>query len=162
MEGFLASYIYLTLLSYWVIGSEFFSWYGLRGEAQWTVFEPHPSRWPIYFMFPCLRYSYPRSHWCVFIIAIHYAISSPPLSSSKPSGSHPPRSGLGYFDIPSSKYLHTNFRSYHEWRRWWRPIKDPIPDQLLEDWLMKSLFPPITRDVSMGGTVSEEQAISCA
>ena len=44
-------------------------------------------------MFPCLRYSYPRSHWSVFLIAVHYAISSPPLSASNPSGSQPPRSG---------------------------------------------------------------------
>ena len=37
-----------------------------------------------------------------------------------------------------------------------------IPDQLLSDWFTKSLLPPITRDVAMGGVVTEEQAISQA
>ena len=50
----------------------------------------------------------------------------------------------------------------HEWRRWRRLIKVPISDQLLADWFTKSLLPPITRDVRMGGVVTEEQAISCA
>ena len=49
----------------------------------------------------------------------------------------------------------------HEWRRWRRLIKAPIPDQLLADWFTKSLLPPITRDVAMGGVVTEEHAISC-
>ena len=41
-------------------------------------------------------------------------------------------------------------------------IKAQISDQHLTDWFTKSLFPPIARDVSMGGVVTEEQAISCA
>ena len=48
----------------------------------------------------------------------------------------------------------------HEWRRKRRLIKTPILDQLLVDWFTKSLFPPIARDVAMGGDVSEEQSIS--
>ena len=48
----------------------------------------------------------------------------------------------------------------HEWRRRRRLIKAHIPDQLIADWFMKSLLPPIARDVAMGGTVTEEQAIS--
>ena len=43
----------------------------------------------------------------------------------------------------------------HEWRRQGRLIKAPIPDQLLADWFTKSLLPPITRDVAMGGAVTE-------
>ena len=39
----------------------------------------------------------------------------------------------------------------HEWRRRRRLIKAPIPDQILADWFMKSLLPPIARDVAMGG-----------
>ena len=39
-------------------------------------------------------------------------------------------------------------------------IKAQIPDQLLADWFTKSLLPIIVRDVDMGGTVTEEQAIS--
>ena len=50
----------------------------------------------------------------------------------------------------------------HEWRRRRRLIKVPIPDQLLVDWFTKSLLPPISIDVSMGGAVIEEQAISHA
>jgi len=38
-------------------------------------------------------------------------------------------------------------------------IKAPILDQLLTDWFTKSLLQPIARDVSMGGVVTEEQAI---
>ena len=48
----------------------------------------------------------------------------------------------------------------HEWRRHRRLIKAPIPDQLLADWFTKSLLPPISRDVAMGGVVTEEQSIS--
>ena len=50
----------------------------------------------------------------------------------------------------------------HEWRRRRRLIKAPIPDQLLDDWFTKYLLPPIARDVSMGGVVTEEQAVSRA
>ena len=39
-------------------------------------------------------------------------------------------------------------------------IKDQILGQLLVDWFTKSLFPPIARDVAMGGVVIEEQDIS--
>ena len=45
---------------------------------------------------------------------------------------------------------------------WRRLIKAPIFDQLLADWFTKSLLPPITRDVAMGGAVTEYQAISRA
>jgi hypothetical protein len=41
-------------------------------------------------------------------------------------------------------------------------IKDAILDQLLADWFTKSLLPPIARDVSMGGVVTEEKAINHA
>ena len=34
--------------------------------------------------------------------------------------------------------------------------------QLLADWFTKSLLPPISIDVAMGGDVTEEQAISNA
>ena len=37
-----------------------------------------------------------------------------------------------------------------------------IPNQLLAEWFTKSLLPPISRDVSMGGVVTEEEAISRA
>ena len=50
----------------------------------------------------------------------------------------------------------------HEWRRKRRLIKAPIPNQLLDDWFTKSLLPPIARDVSMGGVVTKEKAISHA
>ena len=43
----------------------------------------------------------------------------------------------------------------HEWWRWRRLIKAPIPDQLLADWFTKSLLPPISWDVAMGGVVTE-------
>ena len=41
-------------------------------------------------------------------------------------------------------------------------IKAPILDQLLTDWFTKSLLPPISRDLSMGGVITEDQAISRA
>ena len=50
----------------------------------------------------------------------------------------------------------------HEWRRQRRLIKAPILDQLLADWITKSLFPPISRDVAMGGAIIEEKSISQA
>jgi hypothetical protein len=50
----------------------------------------------------------------------------------------------------------------HEWRRRRRLIKASIPDQLLADWFTKSLLPPISHDVAMGGIVTEEQAITRA
>jgi hypothetical protein len=48
----------------------------------------------------------------------------------------------------------------HEWRRQRRMIKAIIPDILLVEWFTKSLLPSIARDVAMGGTVTEEQAIA--
>jgi hypothetical protein len=48
----------------------------------------------------------------------------------------------------------------HEWIRRIRIIKAHIPDKLLAKWFTKYLLGPITRDVSMGGVVIEEQAIS--
>ena len=50
----------------------------------------------------------------------------------------------------------------HEWRRQRRLIKAPILDQFLADWFTKSLLPPISQDVDMGGVVTEEHAISRA
>ena len=35
-----------------------------------------------------------------------------------------------------------------------------IPDQILSEWFIKSLLPKITKDVSKGGVVTEEQVIS--
>ena len=63
--------------------------------------------------------------------------------------------------------LHQNTSTHisdhiHEWRRWRRLIKAPIPYQLLADWFTKYLLPPISRDVAMGGVVTEEHAISRA
>ena len=57
--------------------------------------------------------------------------------------------------------LHQNSSTHisdhiHEWRRQRRLIKAPIPDQLLVDWFMKSLFPPISHDVAMDGVVTEQ------
>jgi hypothetical protein len=50
----------------------------------------------------------------------------------------------------------------HEWRCRRHLIKDGILDQLLVDWFTKSLLPPISHDVAMGGTITEEQYISHA
>ena len=82
---------------------------------------------------------------------------------------------LTHFQLPiqyeTGTYLLTYLRKttsthisdhIHECRRRRRLIKAPIPDQLLANWFTKSLLPPIARDVSMGGTVTEEQAISHA
>jgi hypothetical protein len=41
-------------------------------------------------------------------------------------------------------------------------IKAIIPDQLLAEWFTKSLLPPISRDIAMGGVVTEEEAIARA
>jgi hypothetical protein len=41
-------------------------------------------------------------------------------------------------------------------------IKVTIPDQLLAEWFTKSLLPLISRDITMGGVVTEEKAISQA
>jgi hypothetical protein len=50
----------------------------------------------------------------------------------------------------------------HEWRRRRRLIKLDLPDQLLAEWFTKSFMNKISRDISMGGVVTEEQAISHA
>ena len=65
-------------------------------------------------------------------------------------------------DILSSLRQNTSthiFDHIHEWRRRRRIIKAPILDQLLADWFTKSLLPPISRDVAMGGAVMEEHVI---
>jgi hypothetical protein len=41
-------------------------------------------------------------------------------------------------------------------------IKLDLPDQLLAEWFTKSFVNKISRDISMGGVVTEEQAISRA
>jgi hypothetical protein len=41
-------------------------------------------------------------------------------------------------------------------------IKLDLPDQLLAEWFMKSFVNEISHDISMGGVVTEEQAISRA
>jgi hypothetical protein len=41
-------------------------------------------------------------------------------------------------------------------------IKATIPDQLLAEWFTKSLLPPISHDVTMGGVVTEEESIAQA
>ena len=48
----------------------------------------------------------------------------------------------------------------HEWRRRCRLIKAPIPEKLPANWFTKYLLPHISRDVSMGGAIMEEQSIS--
>ena len=50
----------------------------------------------------------------------------------------------------------------HQWRRCRNLIKAQIPNQFLMDWFVKSLLPPIARDVAMGGVTTKEQAIPCA
>jgi hypothetical protein len=50
----------------------------------------------------------------------------------------------------------------HEWRQRRRLIKLELLDQLLEEWFTKSFVNDITHDISMGGVVTEEQAISRA
>ena len=66
-------------------------------------------------------------------------------------------------DLLTSLWQNTSthiFDHIHEWRRWRRLIKAPILDHLLANWFTKSLFPPISQDVAMGGAVIKEQAIS--
>jgi hypothetical protein len=50
----------------------------------------------------------------------------------------------------------------HEWRRRRSLIKLKIPDQLLVEWFMKSFVNDIAHNITMGGFVTEEQAISHA
>jgi hypothetical protein len=48
----------------------------------------------------------------------------------------------------------------HEWRRRQRLIKEIIHDQILAEWFIKSLLPPIDHDIAMGGVVIEEEFFS--
>jgi hypothetical protein len=41
-------------------------------------------------------------------------------------------------------------------------IKATILDQLLDEWFKKSLLPPISHDVAMGGVFTEEESIAHA
>ena len=41
-------------------------------------------------------------------------------------------------------------------------VKTYVPDQLLAEWFIKSLFPSITEDMAKGGVVTEGQVISHA
>jgi hypothetical protein len=66
---------------------------------------------------------------------------------------------LSSFKQSSSTHISDHI---HEWRRRRRLIKVPLPDQLLAEWFTKSLIGPISHDVSMGGVVTEEKAISRA
>ena len=50
----------------------------------------------------------------------------------------------------------------HEWRRRRRLVKVFIPDQILAEWLVKSLLPKTTEDVAKAGVVTEEQVIAQA
>jgi len=50
----------------------------------------------------------------------------------------------------------------HEWRPKRRLFKVPLSDYLLADWFCKSLLPQITKDVSLGGAVTEDQSIHFA
>jgi hypothetical protein len=66
---------------------------------------------------------------------------------------------LSSFKQSSSTHISDHI---HEWRRRRRLIKVPLPDQLFVECFTKSLIGPISRDVSMGGVVNEEKAISHA
>jgi hypothetical protein len=48
----------------------------------------------------------------------------------------------------------------HEWRRRRRLIKLDLPDQLLAEWFTKLFMNNISHDITMGGVVTEEQAIN--
>ena len=48
----------------------------------------------------------------------------------------------------------------HEWHKRRILIKAQIIVQLLVDWFPKSLLPPISQDVAMGGAITKEQAIN--
>jgi hypothetical protein len=63
-----------------------------------------------------------------------------------------------YTSLRQTTYTHI-FDHIHEWKRKRRLIEAHIRDQLLDEWFTKSLIGPIARDVSMGGVVTEEQAI---
>ena len=61
--------------------------------------------------------------------------------------------------LRQSNYTHISDH-IHAWHKRRRLIKSQILDQLLVDWFTKPFFPPIARDVAMGGVVTKEQAIS--
>jgi len=42
-----------------------------------------------------------------------------------------------------------------------RLVKAPILYYLLADWFYKSLLPKIAKEISLGGTVIEDQSIHC-
>jgi hypothetical protein len=63
--------------------------------------------------------------------------------------------------LRQTEYVHLSDH-IHEWRLRQRMIKVIIPDILLAQWFTKSLLPPIACDVTMGGTITEEETISCA
>jgi hypothetical protein len=65
---------------------------------------------------------------------------------------------LSYFKQSFSTHIYDHI---HEWRRRCL-IKVPLPNQLLVEWFTKSIIGPIAHDVSMGGVITEEQAISHA
>jgi hypothetical protein len=46
-----------------------------------------------------------------------------------------------------------------EWHRWKRLIKTSIPPTFLLEWFLKSLQPPISKDVATSGVTTEEEAI---
>jgi hypothetical protein len=46
-----------------------------------------------------------------------------------------------------------------EWRRWKRLIKTPIPPKIILEWFLKSLHPPISKDVATSGVTTEEEGI---
>jgi hypothetical protein len=46
-----------------------------------------------------------------------------------------------------------------EWHRWRRLIKNPIPTAFLLEWLLKSLHPPISKDVATSEVSNKEEDI---
>lgn len=82
---------------------------------------------------------------------------------------------LTHFQLPiryeMGTELLTNFKQMmathiydhiHEWRRRRRMVKTYVPDQLLAEWLIKSLLPSIMEYVAKGGVVTEEKVIARA
>lgn len=70
----------------------------------------------------------------------------------------------GTYLFTSLKQDTTTHISNHirEWRRRRPLIKFKIVDQLLTEWFTKSFIAPISHDISMGGCVTEDQAIARA
>jgi hypothetical protein len=75
---------------------------------------------------------------------IHYEMGTNILSSFK-----------------QSKATHIS-NHIHEWRSRRCLIKLNLPDELLAEWFMKSFVNDISKDISMGGVVTEEHVISRA